>query len=133
MVYGGVAYEWLRRCLWYWQLFTVVDRAVSSLARNTFGVPQELYVNDIANAVPDQTNKLFADDTNLFIASKNPCLLNSTVNDAVNKLNIWFIANRLGLNLDKACYIAFLPHKIDSNVYFNVQLDGANINKVKSI
>jgi len=45
-----------------------------------------LYVNDIANAVPDQTIKLFADDTNLFIASKDPCILNSTFNDAINKL-----------------------------------------------
>jgi len=26
-----------------------------------------LYINDIANAVPDQAIKLFADDTNLFI------------------------------------------------------------------
>ena len=59
-----------------------------------------LYVNDIANAVPDQNIKLFADDTNLFIASKNPDHLNTIANDAINDLNIWFIANRLGLHLD---------------------------------
>jgi len=45
--------------------------------------------------------KLFSDDSNLFIANKDPCLLNSIFNNAINKLNIWFIANRLSLNLDK--------------------------------
>jgi len=48
-----------------------------------------LYVNEITNVEPGQTIKLFADDTNLFIASKDPCLHNSTVNDVTNKLNIW--------------------------------------------
>jgi len=74
----------------------------------------------------------FADDTNLFIASKDPYLLNSTVNDAINKLSIWFIAKRLSLNLDKTCYMVFLPHRSDSNVYFNVEINGVTINKVKS-
>ena len=78
MVYR-VAHEWFRSYLSNRQKYTVVAGAVSSLAKITCGVPQRsvlgpllflLYVNDIANAVPDQNIKLFADDTNLFIASK---------------------------------------------------------------
>ena len=72
-----------------------------------------LYVNDIANAVPDQNIKMFADDTNLFIASKNPDHLNTIANAAVDDLNIslWLIANRHSLNLDKTCYMVFLPNR----------------------
>jgi len=88
-----------------------------------------LYVNDIANAVSDQTIKLFAGDTNLFIASKYQ--LSRLIYDAINKLNIWFISNRLSLNLDITCYMVF-PHRSESNIYFNVQIDGVTRNKVKS-
>jgi len=117
MVYR-VAHEWFRSYLSNRQQYTVVAGAVSSLAKITCGVPQGsvlgpllflLYVNDIANAVPDQNIKLFADDTNLFIASKNPDHLNTIANDAINDLNTWFIANRLGLHLDKTCYMVILP------------------------
>jgi len=59
-------------------------------------------------------------------------LLNLTVNGAINKLNICFIANRLNLNIDKTCYIVFIPHKSDSNVHFDVELDGVITKKVKS-
>ena len=72
--------------------FTVASGAISRLAKITCGVPQGsvlspllflLYVNDIANSVPDQNIKLFADDTNLFISTTNQSLLNSIVNEAI--------------------------------------------------
>jgi len=123
------------------QQFTVVEGSVSSLAKITCGVPQGsvlgpllflLYINDIANAVPDLNVKLFADDTNLFITDKDPPLLNSTANEAINKLNNWFIANRLSLNVDKTCYMVFSPHKNACCVNFKLLLGGLEIRKVKS-
>jgi len=65
------------------------------MAKITCGVPHGsvlgtvlflIYVNEIENTAPDQIIKLFADDTNLFIPSKDSCLFISTVNDAINKL-----------------------------------------------
>ena len=88
-----------------------------------------LYVNDIANAVPDQHIKLFTDDTYLFIASKNPDHLNTIANDAIDDLNIWFIANRLSLHLDKTCYMVFLPNRGGSCANFCIQLNGIQIKK----
>jgi hypothetical protein len=99
----GVAYDWFKSYLSNRQQYTVVEGSVSSLAKITCGVPQGsvlgpllflLYINDIANAVPELKVKLFADDTNLFIADKDPLLLNNTANEAIIKLNNWFIAKR---------------------------------------
>jgi len=47
-----------------------------------------MYVNDLANAVLDQNIKLFADDTNVFIARKNPDHHNTITNHAINDLKI---------------------------------------------
>ena len=91
-----------------------------------------LYVNDIANFVPDQNIKLFADDTNLFISTTDQYLLNSIANEAMSNLNSWFIANRLSLNLDKMCYMVFSPRRLDSSIEFNSQLNGTAIQKVTS-
>jgi len=49
-----------------------------------------LYVNDIDNAVPELNVKLRADDTNLFVTNEDPFLLNSTANEAIDKLSKWF-------------------------------------------
>ena len=137
----GVVHEWFKSYLSDRQQFTVVAGAHSGMAKITCGVPQGsvlgpllflLYVNDIANAVPNHNIKLFADDTNLFVASKSLILLNSTANEAIKCLNVWFIANRLSLNLDKTCYMVFLPHKGGSDVNFDLQFNGIGIKKVNS-
>jgi hypothetical protein len=69
--------------------------------------------------------RLFADDTNLFIAGRNIDLLNLTVNAAISRLNEWLVANKLSLNLEKTCYMVlgarwchrqFLLSPIDSAV-----------------
>jgi Reverse transcriptase (RNA-dependent DNA polymerase) len=113
------------------QQFTVVASAYSGLAKITCGVPQGsvlgpflflLYVNDVATAVPNHSIKLFADDTNLFVASKSLNLLHSTANEAIKCLNVWFIVNTLSLILDITCYKVFLQHKGGSDVNFDLQL-----------
>ena len=77
----GVAYDWFKSYLLNRQQYTVINGCVSNLAKITCGVPQGsvlgpllflLYVNDIANAVPELNVKLFADDTNLFVTNKDP-------------------------------------------------------------
>ena len=44
---------------------------------------------------------LFADDTNVFVSHKNEDCLTNILNAELNKLSIWFRANRLSLNLKK--------------------------------
>ena len=44
---------------------------------------------------------LFADDTNMFMSHKDPNCLLDMLNLEMDKLSIWFKANKLSLNLNK--------------------------------
>ena len=57
-----------------------------------------IYVNDIGNAVPNEIIKLFADDTNLFVFGESFSIVNQKANGCLNKLYMWFIANKPSLN-----------------------------------
>ena len=50
---------------------------------------------------------MFADDTNLFHSHANIKTLFKIVNNELNKLNGWFKANKLSLNVDKTKYTVF--------------------------
>jgi hypothetical protein len=85
----GIAYDWFKNYLTDRVQFTTLNNAISTEAQITCGVPQgsvlgpllfSIYVNDIPNAVPSATVKLFADDTNLFIArSSMPDLVTTAI------------------------------------------------------
>ena len=47
---------------------------------------------------------MFADDSNLFISHKNITTLFSTMNKEVTKIQEWFNANKLSLNISKTKY-----------------------------
>jgi len=73
------------------------------------------------------------DDTNLFVTNEDSFSLNSTANEAINKVNKWFfLANRLSLKVDKTCYMVFTPHVSDCNVNFKLLIGGIQIERVKS-
>ena len=137
----GVAHDWIKSYLFNRQQCTVVNGSVSNLAKITCGVSQGsvlgpllflLYVNDIANAVPDLNVKLFADDTNLFVTNRDPVLLNNTANEDINNLNKWFIVNKFSLNVDKPCYMVFTPHRNDCKNNFELLIGDVKIKRVKS-
>ena len=66
-----------------------------------------LYINDLENASRIFNLIMFADDANAFTFHRNINMLNVLVNSELHKLNIWFRANRLSLNLDKTHYMVF--------------------------
>ena len=53
---------------------------------------------------------LFADDTNVFVSHKDKDCLTDILNAELNKLSIWFRANRLSLNLKKKTNLLHLNH-----------------------
>ena len=139
-IYGirGVVHDWFKNYLTDRTQFTQVNNTSSKCAKITCGVPQGsvlgpllflIYFNDIANAVPNEKVKLFADDTNLFIAGKTLSSINVTANKSVEELNEWFMSNKLSLNIDKTCYMVFPPDIGDNT---NITINGKKISKVHS-
>ena len=64
----------------------------------------------------DAKLKLFADDTNLFIFGKSFNEISIKTNNLPHKLNKWFVANKLNLNIDKTCYLAFSSNSNDHSL-----------------
>jgi len=67
-------------------------------------------MNDTTNSVACSNIKLFADDTNMFVAAKSINELNVKCNIYLHDLNEWFLANKLSLNVSKTCFKLFQPH-----------------------
>jgi len=66
-----------------------------------------IYVNDIYNAIPEVNIKLFADDYNFFVHSRDTFRLSQKTNLFLKQINEWFVANKLSLSLDETCYTVF--------------------------
>ena len=66
-----------------------------------------IYIYDLHKASSISKPVMFADDTNLFSSNKD---INKLFND-MNKMSIWFKANKLSLNLTKTKLTLFLSQK----------------------
>ena len=75
-----------------------------------------LYVNDISNSSNVLVPIMFADNTIFFLGRSNISTLYKTVNDELIKINEWFSANNLSLNVAKTKFSLF--HKSDKNTAF---------------
>ena len=64
---------------------------------------------------------LFADDTNLLYANKNPRSLETVMNDELLKIVDWLTANKLSLNVKKTNYIIFHPYQKHLNYVVTLQ------------
>ena len=86
-----------------------------------------IYINDIGNAVANDTIKLFADDTNLFIFGDNIMSVQNEGVHSITALNNWFICNMLSLNLSKTCYTTFFANTAS---HCNLIVNGQTTEKV---
>ena len=66
-----------------------------------------LYVNDLKNATNLLDLIMFGDDTSLFLRHKDISLLFETTNLQLERINQWFISNKLSLNVSKTQYSFF--------------------------
>lgn len=93
-----------------------VNSTYSTCSNVNIGVPQGsvlgpllflIYVNDIKNVVPDESLRLFADDTNVFVHDKNCTNIVLKAQSTLSSLKKWFDANRLTLHLGKTNFTIF--------------------------
>ena len=66
-----------------------------------------LYINDLQFASDLLEPIMFADDTNLFYSNKDINTAFLKVNDELQKINEWFISNKLSLNVKKKQILVF--------------------------
>ena len=98
------------------QFIQINSEENTELETITCGVPQGsilgpllflLYVNDQKNASNLLDPIMFADDTSLFLTHKDISYLSETANLQLERINQWFISNKLSLNVSKTKYSFF--------------------------
>ena len=139
----GIALSWIKSYLDNRQQYVSIDKTNSATKVVNYGVPQGsvlgpllflLYVNDISNCIPNCNLRLFADDTNMFTYGRNLNTLVEETNICLDKLNTWFLANKLTLNVDKTCYIVFAPFKniVSSDHNFQLSINNVILQQLRS-
>ena len=117
------------------QFIQINNEENTELETITCGVPQGsilgpllflLYVNDLKNASNLLGLIMFADDTNLFLTHKDIIYLFETANLQLERINQWFISNKLSLNVSKTKYSFF--HKPSKRDDIRLLLPKLNIN-----
>ena len=87
-----------------------IAQTVSPPAVVTCGVPQGsnlgpllflIYVNDLPNCLSFSSASLFADDTNLTTRGISVEVVQSRLNEDMEKVHRWLLANKLTLNITK--------------------------------
>jgi len=114
----GVPLKWFKNYLSNRYQYVYFNDGVFPLRGVTCGVPQGsilgpglylIYINDVVHCSKVLKFILFADDTNLFYSSKSLIELICDVNIELEKVCVWFRANKLSLNMTKTNYMLFGP------------------------
>ena len=79
-----------------------------------------IYINDLPNCLSTASPRMFADDTNVSLASSPLHELENVLNQELQNLNIWLKVNKLSLNRAKTEYMI-----IGSRQRLNVNVDGS--------
>ena len=136
----GIYLNWFKSYLNNRKQFISYDKKETAMLNLMCGVPQGsilgpllflLYVNDIQHASTILEPIMFADDTNLFISHKNITTLFSTMNKELTKIQEWFNANKLSLNISKTKYSFFHPLAWSDRIPLTLPKLEINANTIK--
>ena len=134
----GLALDWIKSYLANRGQYVSYNNSNSELKHIKCGVPQGsilgpvlfiLYINDMCEVSKLLNIILFADDTSIFYSTRNIVDITRTVNNALEKLDIWFTVNKLSLNVNKTNFIMF-TNKKQLRPRVNIILNGKNIEQV---
>lgn len=90
------------------------------------------YINDLADIPNSPDLVMYADDTNLFFASRSLNALQNMVNAYLIHLRDWLHTNKLSLNINKTKYIIFRPINTVGTNSIQIYYDNIRIDQVTS-
>ena len=112
----GSYINWFKSYLSNRQQYVTYNDKKANIRTISCGVPQGsilgpllflLYVNDLQHASKIIKAIMFADDTNFFYSDNNIKNMFKIVNQELKRVQIWFNANKLSLNVSKTKYSFF--------------------------
>jgi hypothetical protein len=136
----GVPLQWFNNYLYNRQQFIQSGELSSNIKITSCGVPQGsnlgpvlflLYVNDLPQALVNATPSLFADDTTLRNSGRNARELRQKMNEDLEIVAMWFIANKLTLNISKTNGCHFRPR--NSQKVTGIHIAGQEIEMHESV
>ena len=87
------------------------------------------YINDICKLSKILKFILFADDTNIFCCDSDLNKLIRVINAELEKIDMWFSANRLSLNIAKTNYMFFGKRKLTVDISIKMNKEVFNVTK----
>ena len=96
--------------------YVQVGKSKSQSRKVSYGVPQGsvlgpllflIFINDLPNCCPSGNTRIFADDTNIFLISKDIKELENKIKLVMCQLEKWLIINKLTLNTKKSSFTIF--------------------------
>ena len=131
---------WFKSYLSDRQQYVLANNTYSPLLTITQGVPQGsvlgplfyiIYANDIVNIIKNCQIALYADDTVLYLASKNFEKTVAKVQEDLNALSTWCVENGIGMNVEKTKLMVFgQPTKLKELPPVEITCGQAKINMV---
>ena len=138
----GIALLWIKSYFSNRKQFVQFNETRSIERIIKCGVPQGsilgplvflLYINDLPNATGLAECLLFADDTSIFLSHTDQDYLISTMNDELEKINIWMKTNKLSVNIGKTNYIIFRPKQKSISMNLPILFDTKPIKRVNVV
>ena len=138
----GLAYKLIKSYLENRKQFVEFNKECSKMKNIENGVPQGsilgpllffIYINDIPNASNVFNFLMYADDTTLYCCLEDINHVNkqAILNQELNQIHNWLIANGLKLNTNKSKYMVF--GKPNKNIpIIELHIDTANTDKVQN-
>lgn len=112
--FNQLCINWIKSYLTNRTQITKIGNVASLPSQVSCGVPQGsilgptlflIYINDLCNSLKLLKPILYADDTSLFIESKNLNSLVDEINADLNNFHNWCLINKMTVNFEKTNYI----------------------------
>jgi hypothetical protein len=93
-----------------------------------------IYVNDLPNCLSFSNASLFADDTNLTTTGISAEVVQSQLNEDLEKVHRWLLANKLILNIEKTEYMLIGSSQRLNDIQIpTIRLGDTEVNRVSEI